>query len=66
MFTDGVTEAMNPDGEEYDDPRLEQLLMDNRNLSAQELLDTVLADVEVFTQGAPQSDDITMLVLKVK
>jgi len=66
MFTDGVTEAMNHEGQEYDDPRLEQVLMDNRELSAQEILDIVIADVAEFTQGAPQSDDITMMVLKVK
>ncbi|HUF11318.1 MAG TPA: PP2C family protein-serine/threonine phosphatase [Rhodothermales bacterium] len=65
MFTDGVTEAMNPQHEEYDDPRLEKLLLDNRHLSAQEILDVVLADVAEFTQGAPQSDDITMMVMKV-
>ena len=66
MFTDGVTEAMNPRHEEYDDPRLEKVLLDNRHLSAQEILDVVLADVAEFTQGAPQSDDITMMVMKVK
>lgn len=66
MFTDGVTEALNPAGEEYDDPRLEKVLMDNRHLSAQEILDVVLADVKDFTKGAPQSDDITMIVMKMK
>ena len=66
MFTDGVTEAMNAQGEEYDDPRLESMLMKTRHLSAKEILDTVLADVADFTQGAPQSDDITMMVMKVK
>ncbi|MGA7306996.1 MAG: PP2C family protein-serine/threonine phosphatase [Rhodothermales bacterium] len=66
MFTDGVTEAMNHEHQEYDDPRLEGVLMDNRHLSAQEILDAVIADVREFTQGAEQSDDITMMVMKVK
>lgn len=66
MFTDGVTEAMNPEGEEYDDPRLEALILKVRDLSAQGILDAVLEDVEEFTRGAPQSDDITMIVMKVK
>lgn len=66
MFTDGVTEAMNPEMEEYDDPRLEELLVNVRDKSAQGILDAVLADVEAFTRGAPQSDDITMIVMKVK
>jgi sigma-B regulation protein RsbU (phosphoserine phosphatase) len=66
MFTDGVTEAMNPEEEEYDDPRLEALLVKVRDMTAQGILDAVLEDVEEFTRGAPQSDDITMIVLKVK
>jgi len=66
MFTDGVTEAMNPEMEEYDDPRLEELLVRLRDKSAQGILDAVLGDVEVFTRGAPQSDDVTMIVMKVK
>ena len=66
MFTDGVTEAMNPELEEYDDPRLEELLVKVRDKSAQGILDAVLEDVEVFTRGAPQSDDITMIVMKMK
>ena len=66
MFTDGVTEAMNPEMEEYDDPRLEELLVRVRDKSAQGILDTVIEDVAVFTRGAPQSDDITMIVMKVR
>ena len=66
LFTDGVTEAMNPEEEEYDDPRLEALLVKVRDKSAQEILDAVLEDVEAFTRGAPQSDDITMIVMKVR
>lgn len=66
IFTDGVTEAMNPEGEEYDDPRLEDVLLKRRDESAQGILDAVLSDVSAFTRGAPQSDDITMMVMKVK
>jgi sigma-B regulation protein RsbU (phosphoserine phosphatase) len=66
MFTDGVTEAMNPEMEEYDDPRLEELLVKVRGLSAQGILDEVLSDLETFTRGEPQSDDVTMIVMKVK
>ena len=66
MFTDGVTEAMNPEDEEYDDPRLEELLVRVRDRSAQGILDAVLEDLEAFTRGAPQSDDVTMIVMKVR
>ena len=65
MFTDGVTEAMSPDGEEWGEERLEPLLVELRDKSAQEILDGVREAVEVFTDHAPVlSDDLTMIVIK--
>ena len=66
IFTDGVTEAMSPDEEEYGEERLEKMLKESRHLSATEILEAVHADILVFTQNAPVlSDDLTMIVLKV-
>ena len=66
IFTDGVTEAMSPDEEEYGEERLEKLLKESRHLSATEILEAVHADILVFTQNAPVlSDDLPMIVLKV-
>ena len=65
MFTDGVTEAMSPDGEEYGEERLEALLRAHREGSAQAILDAVRADIRVFTEDPDErSDDITMIVVK--
>jgi sigma-B regulation protein RsbU (phosphoserine phosphatase) len=66
IFTDGVTEAMSPDGEEYEEPRLEAKLREVRHLTAQEILDAVREDIRVWTDDAPVlDDDLTMIVLKV-
>ena len=65
MFTDGVTEAMSPDGEEWGEERLEPLLVELRDKSAQEILDGVREAVEEFTDHASVlSDDLTMIVIK--
>ena len=65
LFTDGVTEAMSPDEEEYGEPRLEALLQASRHLSAQGILDAIKDDLIVFTNDAlTMSDDVTMIVMK--
>jgi len=64
LFTDGVTEAMNPQKEEFGVARLNDSLQDAAMRSPQEIIDTVKDDIKTFADGAEQSDDITMLVIK--
>jgi len=64
MFTDGVTEAMNRDDQEYGEARLERLLRLHLDASADEMIEEVYKDVVRHAGGAPQSDDITMMVVK--
>ena len=64
LFTDGVTEACDPVGEEFGEARLLCLLQDNRALSADELQAKILAVVAEFSGGRWQ-DDATLLVLSV-
>ncbi len=64
MYTDGVSEAMNPVYEEYGESRLEKCLGRMGGSGCREIIDTVRNDVASFVDGAEQSDDITMLVLK--
>lgn len=65
MFTDGVTEAMSPDEEEYGEERLEKILRDHMDDDAAHIMNAVREDVRVFTEDvAILSDDITMVVLK--
>ncbi len=65
MFTDGITEAMNEQNEEYSDERLEKLSSGLKVASADEVLKIILDDVKKFTSNTEQSDDITLLVVKV-
>ena len=66
LFTDGVTEALNPSREFYDQHRLESLLAetDTTSLSASEIKDLIVDDVMSFTGNMHQADDMTVLVIK--
>lgn len=63
-FTDGLSEAMRPDFEEWGDQRLIAAVEKHAHLSAQQIADGVVREAERFTAGAPQHDDLTMIVLK--
>lgn len=62
FFTDGITEAMNANGEMLGQDRLIQVLQRHGSLEAEQIVLAVLAEVEAFQ--AQQADDITLLVLK--
>jgi len=64
LFTDGVSEAMNSEGLDYTEERLEQVLVHARKSSPQDIISVVRNELQTYTQGTPQSDDITLLVLK--
>lgn len=67
MFTDGVTEAMNRDQEEYAEERLIECILNNRGSSANDILAAIRADVTRFTgPRAILDDDITILVVKAR
>ncbi len=66
LFTDGITEAMNMNNEEYSDERLENLVINLSGKNAEEILELIIEDVTNFTNGAEQSDDITCMVIKIK
>ncbi len=66
LFTDGITEAMSKAHEEFSDERLERLVLTLTKKSAEEILKEIKRQVQIFTMGAPQSDDLTLVVIKVK
>jgi len=61
LYTDGVTEAMNPQDELFSEQRLETLLKDLKDKTPKEIIEEVNKAVKDFAQTAPQSDDITMV-----
>jgi sigma-B regulation protein RsbU (phosphoserine phosphatase) len=64
VYTDGVSEAMNPGRQLYDtDGRLRAFAAATRPAGAREFIDALQADITSFVAGAPQADDITALYL---
>jgi sigma-B regulation protein RsbU (phosphoserine phosphatase) len=64
LYTDGVTEAMDEVHQLFGEERLRAAVAANATGSAQQVLDAIVAAVRTFTGGIPQSDDITLSVLK--
>ena len=64
LYTDGVTEAMNPSGEEYGGQRLVADALRGRHLSARELIDFIHRDVIDWTGGLGAHDDVTFFIIK--
>ncbi len=64
LYTDGITEAMDADKNEFTDHRLEELLRKLPGKPLAEIIDGVVSEVTSFASGAPQADDMTTLVLR--
>ena len=64
LYTDGITEAMNVDQEEFTEARLETVLAEGRDLPVDSVLENVTSAVVKFVGEAEQSDDITCIVLR--
>lgn len=65
LYTDGIIEAMNEDGEQFTVERLARLIRANASLSADEITSTVQNTLDDFVGQARQHDDQTLLVLKI-
>jgi serine phosphatase RsbU (regulator of sigma subunit)/catechol 2,3-dioxygenase-like lactoylglutathione lyase family enzyme len=63
LYTDGVTEALNPAGEEFGEERLCEALRRNRGLPPQALLTKILKEIQEFSP-TDQSDDITLIIAR--
>lgn len=64
MYTDGVTEALNPNKDLYSDPRLLETINKAADMSVEETLPFIKNDIFTFANGADQADDITMLAIE--
>jgi len=66
VFTDGITEAQSPSGEEYGEGRLTGVLTAMSGGTAEALRRAVFQDVQAFMEDAPQTDDMTLLVARIR
>lgn len=65
IYTDGLTETMNRQGEEYGTDRLQEVLLQHGDLDLDHLLDRITDSVRSFRGGGEVQDDITLLALAV-
>lgn len=65
LYTDGVPEAINPDYEDFAEERLVASLHDTAAQPCRDVISTMSSRLLAFTAGAPQSDDITMLAVRL-
>ncbi len=66
LYTDGIIEAMNQAGEQYTYERFSRLIRDNAALSTDQMIAKIQSDLNDFVGPAPQHDDQTLMLMKVK
>jgi serine phosphatase RsbU (regulator of sigma subunit)/CHASE2 domain-containing sensor protein len=64
FMTDGIIEAENAQKEFFGQERVEKIINDNMDNSAEEILEQIFKHVDEFTEGCPQRDDMTLIVIK--
>ncbi len=66
MYTDGVTDAVNPEREDFGQERLERLVKASAGLSADAVTQRIIDEVNAFRREARLNDDLTLVVLRAK
>lgn len=65
LYTDGIPEAINEERVEYSNRRLEEAILRNRHLSAEDFAEAIIGDVRHYMGSAQLVDDITLLVVEL-
>lgn len=65
FYTDGLSESMNEQGEEYGEERLSSLIQQHAHRGVKELKRIIIEDIQIFSGQAQQHDDFTMVIVKV-
>ena len=64
LYTDGITEAEDPDGEEYGIDRLQDICIKNRNEPLEKLAKSIESNLDEFANGVPYADDRTYVLVR--
>jgi phosphoserine phosphatase RsbU/P len=64
LYTDGVTEALNSEGDEFGLERMAQSVRASANGGAPAIVKKVIEDVRNFADASPQNDDITLIAIR--
>jgi sigma-B regulation protein RsbU (phosphoserine phosphatase) len=65
LYTDGITDAADTNGKHYGEQRLRNLLIRNRHLAPQDIIDLIKDDLAEFCEAGALQDDRTLMILKV-
>ena len=64
IYSDGITEAINDTEEQFGEERLLRTISENKDISAEQLVETITSAVRTFVGGIPQADDMTLVVVR--
>jgi sigma-B regulation protein RsbU (phosphoserine phosphatase) len=64
LFTDGVSDARNPDGERLGEDRVLDIIREHRSFAPREILDRVMDLLDAHTAGEPRRDDLTVVLVR--
>ena len=65
-YTDGISEAMTVDDQEWGEEQMLKAVLSSQGTSADEVMREVFRAADEFTAGAPQHDDMTLLIMKLE
>jgi len=66
LYTDGITDRLNPDGERFGDTRLKEIMQKSENLDVSGIVQSVFSELEAFADGEPPPDDQTIILIKCR
>jgi len=64
IYSDGLTEFENAEGEEYGEDRLAEFIASQRHLPAQEIIEATMDDIRTFSDGGEAADDVTLVIVR--
>jgi sigma-B regulation protein RsbU (phosphoserine phosphatase) len=65
LYSDGITDRRNGEGELFGAPRLKEAVLRNRGAGARLLLYSLLGEIQGFSAGQPAEDDVTLIVARI-
>ena len=66
LFTDGISDAESPERQDFGEQAIKEAVASSKDLTPEEIVEIVLSAADAFAAGAPQHDDMTVVVAKVQ
>jgi len=65
LFSDGIEDQLNPDQQDFGRDRIERILSENCGTPVEVIVTTMLHELDVFKSGTPNTDDQTLIAMRV-